>query len=112
MENKKWLPSDTRNRLIDLCKDRNISQAQLAGVIGIDRSAMSRFLSGKTDSMSHEHVIAIAKFFNVSTDFLLGETDDPGRINGEGRGMPVYPQSRSGYSVQATGTGTLRRTDA
>lgn len=31
--------------------------------------------------MSHEHVIAIAKYFNVSTDFLLGETDDPGRIN-------------------------------
>ena len=59
MENKKWLPSDTRNRLIDLCKDRNISQAQLAGVIGIDRSALSRFHSGKTDSMSHEHVIAI-----------------------------------------------------
>ena len=81
MENRKWLPSDTRNRLIDLCKDRNISQAQLAGVIGIDRSALSRFLSGKTDSMSHEHVIAIAKYFNVSTDFLLGETDDPGRIN-------------------------------
>ena len=81
MENKKWLPSDTRNRLIDLCKDRNISQAQLAGVIGIDRSALSRFLSGKTDSMSDEHVIAIAKYFNVSTDFLLGETDDPGRIN-------------------------------
>ena len=62
MENKKWLPSDTRNRLIDLCKDRRISQAQLAGVIGIDRSALSRFFSGKTDSMSHEHVIAIASF--------------------------------------------------
>ena len=81
MENKKWLPSDTRNRLIDLCKSRNISQSQLAGVIGVDRSALSRFLSGKTDSLSHEHVIQIARFFNVSTDFLLGETDDPGRIN-------------------------------
>ena len=81
MENKKWLPSDTRNRLIDLCKSRNISQSQLAGVIGVDRSALSRFLRGKTDSLSHEHVIQIARFFNVSTDFLLGETDDPGRIN-------------------------------
>ena len=81
MENRKWLPADTRARLIDLCKDRNISQAQLAEVIGIDRSAMSRFLSGKTDSLSHEHVIKIAKYFNVSTDFLLGETDDPSRIN-------------------------------
>ena len=80
-EKKKWLPSDTRNRLIDLCKIRNISQSQLAGVIGVDRSALSRFLRGKTDSLSHEHVIVIAKFFNVTTDFLLGETDDPGRIN-------------------------------
>ena len=81
MDKQKWLPADTRNRLIDLCKERKISQAQLAGVIGIDRSALSRFLSGKTDSMSHEHVIQIAKYLNVSTDFLLGETDDPGRIN-------------------------------
>ncbi len=81
MENRKWLPSDTRNRLIDLCKSRKISQSQLAGVLGVDRSALSRFLRGKTDSLSHEHVIAIAKYFNVTTDFLLGETDDPGRIN-------------------------------
>ena len=81
MENKKWLPADTRNRLLDLCKSRKISQSQLAGVLGVDRSALSRFLSGKTDSLSHEHVIAIANYFNVTTDFLLGETDDPGRIN-------------------------------
>ena len=81
MENKKWLPADTRNRLLDLCKSRNISQSQLAGVIGVNRSALSRFFSGKTDSLSHEHVIAIANYFNVTTDFLLGETDDPGRIN-------------------------------
>ena len=81
MEKKEWLPSDTRNRLIDLCKSKKISQSQLAGEIGVDRSALSRFLRGKTDSLSHEHVIQIARFFNVSTDFLLGETDDPGRIN-------------------------------
>ena len=81
MENKKWLPADTRNRLLDLCKSRKISQSQLAGVIGVDRSALSRFFSGKTDSLSHEHVIAIANYFTVTTDFLLGETDDPGRIN-------------------------------
>ena len=81
MENKKWLPADTRNRLLDLCKSRKISQSQLAGVIGVNRSALSRFFSGKTDSLSHEHVIAIANYFNVTTDFLLGETDDPGRIN-------------------------------
>ena len=80
-DQQKWLPADTRNRLIDLCKSKNISQTKLASVIGVDKSAISRFLSGKTDSLSHEHVIKTAKFFNVSTDFLLGETDDPGQIN-------------------------------
>lgn len=81
MEERKCLPADTRTRLMDLCKSRNISQAKLAEVIGVDRSALSRFLNGKTDSLSHEHVIRMAKYFNVSTDFLLGETDDPSRIN-------------------------------
>lgn len=81
MEERKWLPADTRTRLMDSCKSRNISQAKLAEVIGVDRSALSRFLNGKTDSLSHEHVIRMAKYFNVSTDFLLGETDDPSRIN-------------------------------
>lgn len=81
MEERKWLPADTRTRLMDLCKSRNISQAKLAEVIGVDRSALSRFLNGKTDSLSHEHVIRMAKYFNVSTDFLLSETDDPSRIN-------------------------------
>ena len=62
-------------------QEQKTSQSQLAGKIGVDRSALSRFLRGKTDSLSHEHVIQISRFFNVSTDFLLGETDDPGRIN-------------------------------
>lgn len=93
MEERKWLPADTRTRLIDLCKEKNISQAKLASVIGVDRSALSRFISGKTDSLSHEHVIRIAKYFNVSTDFLLGETDDPGRIN--------YDIGELGLTVQA-----------
>lgn len=103
MENKKWLPSDTRNRLIDLCKSRNISQSQLAGVIGVDRSALSRFLRGKTDSLSHEHVIQIARFFNVSTDFLLGETDDPGRIN--------YDIAELGLTVKAAERLFTRKVD-
>ena len=103
MESRKWLPADTRTRLIDLCKDRKITQAQLADVLGIDRSALSRFINGKTDSMSHEYVIRIAKYFNVSTDFVLGETDDPGRIN--------YDIEELGLTVKAAECLYTRRVD-
>ena len=33
-----------------------------------------RFLSGKTEKLSEESVIRIARVFNVSTDFILGTT--------------------------------------
>ena len=103
MEERKWLPADTRTRLMDLCKSRNISQAKLAEVIGVDRSALSRFLNGKTDSLSHEHVIRMAKYFNVSTDFLLGETDDPSRI--------TYDIGELGLTVKAAECLYTRKVD-
>lgn len=90
---KKWLPANPRERLMDICKDRKITQAQLADAIGMDRSILSRFLSGKTDNLSHEYVIKIAKHFNVSTDFVLGLTEDPGRVN--------YDIGELGLTVQA-----------
>ena len=90
---KKWLPAKPRERLMDICKDMKITQAQLADAIGMDRSILSRFLSGKTDNLSHEYVIKIAKHFNVSTDFVLGLTEDPGRVN--------YDIGELGLTVQA-----------
>lgn len=75
-----WLPGDTRQRIQDLIKDSNSTQADLAAVIGLSESALSRYLKGQTEMLGDGYIIRIAKHFNVSTDFLLGETDipDPG----------------------------------
>ena len=76
-----YLPGDTRQRIQDLIKDSSITQAELAGIIGLSESAFSRYLKGQTEMLGDGYIIKIAKHFKVSTDFLLGETDIPDRKN-------------------------------
>ena len=88
-----WLPGKIRDRIRDLMKERGLTQAELALRIGTTESTLSRFLSGKTDKLGDESIIRLARTFNVSTDFLLGESDVPDRVN--------YDISELGLSVQA-----------
>lgn len=88
-----YLPSTTRDRLQDLMKSCGVTQSDLAAAIGCSISMLSRFISGQIDKLSDENIIRIAKFFNVSTDFILGVVDEPDRKN--------YDISELGLSVQA-----------
>ena len=72
---------DPRKRVQDLLLEKGASQATLAKEAGIPESTLSRFMKGKVQSLSHTNVIAIARYFNVSTDFLLGLTNIPYRTN-------------------------------
>ena len=90
---REYLPGNVRERIQELLKERGITQAQLAARIGSTESAVSRFISGKTDKINAEHIIRIAKAFNVSTDFLLGVVNVPDRKN--------YDVEELGLSVQA-----------
>ena len=88
-----YLPGKIRDRIQDLMKANKVTQAELAARIGCSESMLSRFISGKTDKLGDENIIRIARVFNVSTDFLLGEVDIPDRLN--------YDISELGLSVQA-----------
>ncbi len=88
-----FLPGTIRERIQDLMKKYKVTQTTLAAKIGCTDSMLSRFLSGKTDKLSDENIIRIARAFNVSTDFLLGVTDVPDRKN--------YEISELGLSAQA-----------
>ena len=88
-----YLPGKIRDRIQDLMKSRKVTQAELATRIGCSESSLSRFISGKTDKLGDENIIRIARVFNVSTDFLLGEVDTPDRLN--------YDIAELGLSVQA-----------
>lgn len=88
-----FLPGDLRDRIQDLLKHNNVTQADLAAKIGCNESLISRFLSGKTNKLGDKYIIRIAKAFHVSTDFLLGESNIPDRKN--------YEIEELGLSVQA-----------
>ena len=88
-----FLPGTIRDRIKDLMKSKKMKQAELAVRIGMVESTLSRFLRGDTDKLGNENIIRIARVFNVSTDFLLGEVDVPDRLN--------YDISELGLSVQA-----------
>ena len=89
-----YLPGTIRERLQDLLKGHKITQSDLAIRIGSTESTISRFISGKTDKLSDENIIRIAKLFDVSTDFLLGVVDIPDRKN--------FHIAELGLSAQAT----------
>jgi transcriptional regulator with XRE-family HTH domain len=53
-----------------------MSQAELARRVGISKNAMNRVETGKTPDPQVSRIQAIARILRVSTDFLLGFTDD------------------------------------
>lgn len=60
------------NRIRDLREDRDLRQIDVAVATGIDQKTLSNYETGKTNPDSFA-IIALARFFNVTTDYLLGE---------------------------------------
>ena len=59
-----------------LREKRGITQAELAKRLGITRSGVNAWEMG-ISTPSTQYVILLAKFFNVSTDYLLGLSPTP-----------------------------------
>ena len=58
----------------------NLSQSELAQMLGISRSAVSSYENG-TRSPNHDVLLKLAALFNVSTDYLLGNESRQPQIN-------------------------------
>ena len=76
-----YLPGTMAERLQDLLKEKKMTQEQLADALGLSESTINRYINGQTEKISTETIIAMAKLFNVSTDFLLGLTNIPYKTN-------------------------------
>lgn len=62
------------NRIKELRKKFNINQEALANIINVETSVISRYESEKIP-LRVEQVIALCKYFNVTSDYLLGLTN-------------------------------------
>ena len=62
------------SRIKDLRNEKNLTQQQMADILKIDRSNYSKYELGKLE-VNNDMLIALAKYFNVSSDYILGLED-------------------------------------
>lgn len=65
-------------RIRDLREDKDMTQAQIAKLLGMSQTGYSKYETGEND-IPTEILIILAKFYDTSIDYLLGQTDEPKR---------------------------------
>ena len=58
----------------DLREDNDLSQSQIAKILGMSQTGYSKYETG-TNDIPTEILIKLARFYNTSIDYLLGETN-------------------------------------
>ena len=66
-------------RIRDLREDKGLSQQEVAKILKTTQQQYSKIEMGKSD-ISGEKLILLAKFYNVSVDYLLGLIDTPRKL--------------------------------
>ena len=62
-------------RLKDLREDMDLTQKQIAEVLNTSHQYYNKYETGKRP-ITFERVIELAKFYNVSIDYIAGLTND------------------------------------
>ena len=65
-------------RIRDLREDKDMTQTQIAKVLGMSQTGYSKYETGEND-IPTAILIKLASFYDTSIDYLLGETDNPKR---------------------------------
>ncbi len=63
-------------RLADLRIDNDLTQQQVADILHCQREVYRRYESGVRE-LPLSYAIILAKYYNVSLDYLVGLIDDP-----------------------------------
>ena len=63
-------------RIRDLREDHDLTQAQVAKILHTTQQQYSKIETGRAD-ISAEKLILLAKFYNVTCDYILGLSDNP-----------------------------------
>lgn len=63
------------NRIKELRKSRGMNQEALASYIGVSQQTISK-IERNTDSLSTDILIQLSEYFDVTTDYILGVSDE------------------------------------
>ena len=61
-------------RIRDLREDKDLNQTEVAKMLGMSQTGYSKYETGEND-IPTEVLIKLARFYNTSVDYLLGETN-------------------------------------
>lgn len=67
---------DYQRRMRDLREDHDKTQQQIAQILGTSQTMYARYERGASE-LPVRHLVHLAEFYRVSTDYLLGRTDKP-----------------------------------
>ena len=81
MAEKEYLPGGPKERLEALRNRRKLTLKEVAEKTGVDYSTLSRIENGNVKKVGDDVLLKLARFFGVSTDFLLGITNVPDKKN-------------------------------
>lgn len=62
-------------RIRDLREDKDFTQTYIANILGITQQTYSRYETGEI-TIDIFNLVKLAKFYNTSTDYLLGLTSN------------------------------------
>ena len=66
-------------RLRDLREDSDLTQEDVARLLGTVREQYHKYESGKQEIPFH-HVITLARFYNVTIDYIAGLVSEPTKL--------------------------------
>ncbi len=62
------------SRIRALREDKDLSQTEFAGILGMSQTGYSKYETGEND-IPTSILIAMAKYYHTSIDYILGLTD-------------------------------------
>lgn len=89
-------------RLIELRKQKNKTQEDIAKVIGVTRPAYTAYERGLR-TPDYDILVTLADYFDVSVDYLLGRTDNPNPPSKEFNPLDEINKLLKKYDIDQSG---------
>ena len=98
-------------RIEQLCQKNEISISALCRQLSLPRTTLSELKAGRTKSLSAKHCVAIAEYFGVSADYILGKSENLSPISDPLQKLITPPAGKCLYTIiQCGGDGQTHET--